>query len=129
MQLPKLDEKLEAETWPGVHVRFFLEKNIRIRNETFQKTSHGDFGTGNERRSVHKHSLTPAFRLHRTELEASADSLDSILSVPSILYSITCDISNILLDKNRTKQILPKRNIRFVRLLHVSLKMVNHKLN
>ena len=97
MQLPKLDEKLEAETWSGVHNRFFW-KNIQIRTETFQKTSHGELGTGNDRRSVHKHSLTPAFRLHRTELEASADSLDSILSVPSILYSITCDISDILLD-------------------------------
>ena len=97
MQLPKLDEKLEAETWPGVHNRVFW-KNTQIRTETFQKTYQGELGTGSERRSVHKHSLTPAFRLHRTELEASADSLDSILSVPSILYSITCDISNILLD-------------------------------
>ena len=93
MQLPKLDEKLEAETWPGVHIRV-IWKNIQIRTETF----HGELGIGNERRSVHKHSLTPAFRLHRTELEASADSLDSILSVPSILYSITCDISDIWLD-------------------------------
>ena len=76
----------------------YFWKNIQIRPETFQKTSHGELGIGNERRSVHKHSLTPAFRLHRTELEASADSLDSILSVPSILYSITCDISDILLD-------------------------------
>ena len=74
VQLPKLDEKLEAETWPGVHVRFFFWKNIQIRTETFQKTSDGELGTENERRSVHKHSLTPAFRLHRTELEASADS-------------------------------------------------------
>ena len=99
MQLPKLDEKLEAETWPGVHIRFFSSgKNIQIRTETFQKTSQRELGTGSERRSVHKHSLTPAFRLHRTELEASADSLDSILSVPYILYSITCDISDILLD-------------------------------
>ena len=91
MQLPKLYKKLEAETWPGVHIS---GKNIQIRPETF----HGELGNGNERRIVHKHSLTPAFRLHRTELEASADSLDSILSVPSILYSITCDISDILLD-------------------------------
>ena len=75
----------------------FLEKNTQIRTETFHKISHGELGTGSERRSVHKHSLTPAFRLHRTELEASADSLDSILSVPSILYSLTCDVSNILL--------------------------------
>ena len=92
MQLPKLDEKLEAETWPGVHIRFFW-KTFRSELKHFTK-----LGTGNERRIVHKHSLTPAFRLHRTELEASADSLDSILSVPSILYSITCDISDILLD-------------------------------
>ena len=97
MQLPKLYKKLEAETWPGVHIRV-IWKNIQIRTETFQKTSDGELGTENERRSVHKHSLTPAFRLHRTELEASADSLDSILSVLSILCSITCDISDILLD-------------------------------